>query len=153
MNPADIPASAKSPDLVWIGGKPCRINSQAMVESTYTDRNGKLQTFAYNAVSVDDLPEWHELRQPHVTTTRKGDHLERFRASGRMAEQHAKILAFLRTNSLRAWTRQELAKKLEMPINVVCPRVHELIQAQRVSRAGNQRCTVTGQTVEGVTIA
>lgn len=156
MRPDDIPAYAKT-DSVFLNGRECRVKSAALVESTYRDDKGQTQAFSYVAVSVDDLPEWSDLRRPvtapGVPATRKSEHLERFRASGRMGEQHEQILAFLRTNSLRPWTRQELAKKLEMPINVVCPRVHELIQAQRIQRAGNQRCTVTGQSVEGVTIA
>lgn len=151
MNPADILASEKTTDLVWIGGKPYPIKSQAMVESTYTDRNGKTQPLCYNAITID-MPE-PATRKPDATATRKGDFYAQHRASGAMTEQQQRIVTWLSRNPHRAFTRQELAERLGMGINVVCARVHELIRAERAVESCTQRCTVTGNNVRGVTLA
>ena len=45
-------------------------------------------------------------------------------------------------------TRQEIARGTGIPINIVCPRVRELLNEERVFVAGTRPCRVTGKTAQ-----
>lgn len=72
-----------------------------------------------------------------------------------LTKGQAKILGFLRANTYRAdWTRQEIAKLSGFPINVVCPRVLELIErGVLVELEATRVCRFTGNAAHPVRLA
>lgn len=72
-----------------------------------------------------------------------------------LTKGQARILGFLRANTYRAdWTRQEIAKLSGFPINVVCPRVLELIERGVLVELPTARpCRFTGSNAHPVRLA
>lgn len=78
------------------------------------------------------------------------------KASGRLGQQQLEILAFLRLDRDmydHGFTRNEIARKLGLPIPSVCGRVNELITAGYLAEGARRKCSVTGRTAYPVRIA
>lgn len=72
-------------------------------------------------------------------------------ASGKANTQRAKILAAMldsKRTAMMSYTRQELVRDTGIPINAVCGRVKELLDAGTIKVAFDSYCEVTGREVE-----
>jgi len=68
--------------------------------------------------------------------------------TGKAGIQRAKILKFMQNHPRKiGWTRQELSQRLLMPINVICGRVNDLIDAG-LEVDDKRPCMVTKSKVE-----
>ena len=72
-------------------------------------------------------------------------------ATGAINKQHHKILcAMARRNSRFGYTRQQLVKKTGMPINVITPRVRELLDLKKLQIIGTKKFPITTKNVEAL---
>lgn len=73
------------------------------------------------------------------------------RDAGKLANNQARIVALLKANLGRDYTRSEIGEATGMPINVVAGRTNELIHVKCLLEEKRKRaCAVTGKTVWAV---
>jgi len=78
------------------------------------------------------------------------DALEQLEKSGRGQAQRTRLLRYI-INGKTNYTRAELSKYTDIPINAVCGRVNELIRSKAIAEIGRRKCKITGNMVLVVT--
>ncbi len=67
-------------------------------------------------------------------------------------QQHLILTKLSRKNSSKGYTRQEISRKTGLSINVVCPRVRELLDANLLRIQGHKACPYTRRNVEAINL-
>lgn len=73
------------------------------------------------------------------------------RAKAQIGAQQARVLAVIKNPMFLiegGITRQEIARSTGLRINVVCPRVKELLNGGHIKIVGERPCTITGHAAE-----
>lgn len=77
--------------------------------------------------------------------------LHKHQASGKLGRQEMVVYGYVRGHNGEDFTRQEIARGLDMGINAVCGLVHALINDHGILRETRKRtCRVTGETVMAI---
>lgn len=75
--------------------------------------------------------------------------------SGKLTRQQKKIVDFIAGSRHRDFTRQEISSGTELPINAVCGRVRELLDAHVLEEVagGRRECRITGESANALRLA
>ena len=102
-----------------------------------------LESFSYTV-------EWEEPDvPPHGVRDTSRIAYEKFKASQQMNKQHNLIVEFMKANSGN-WTRNELFVKTKLPINVITPRVRELLDMGILRELPKRICRSTKNPAHGL---
>lgn len=82
-------------------------------------------------------------------TSTKSQSLDIHRATGKLKDQQAVILSYLRSEPIVPLSRNEIARWLGIPIQSVCARINELVGAGLVADdVKRKKDEITGRTVK-----